>query len=147
MKKIPRSHSPAHWLTGSLLIGLLLCAALFPGCASAPTAAYKVEQATSVTVDAAMTAWGDYVEQNHPPVAEELAVKSAFETYQKAQLTAIDVTKIFADLASTNSASAGTNTVAAATAAQAKLNTAMAQAAGALADLISLIQTLGVKLQ
>lgn len=119
----------AAWLTGS-------------GCATS----YKTEKAADITVSAAMTAWGNYVAQYHPPVSQELQVKAAFEKYQAAEILAVDATHSLFDLTSTNSATAGsTNAVSSATA-QAKVTQAVAAEAQALADLIALIQGFGIKI-
>jgi hypothetical protein len=119
----------------SLLLALALPALMLTGCASAPTAAYKAESATAVTVETAMTAWGDYVAAHHPPASEELAVKAAFERYQAAELLAIDATASYVSLASTNASASGSG-----------LSVASAGAAQALSDLVSLLQSFGVKL-
>ena len=39
-----------------------------------------------------MTGWGAYVTVTHPPAAQELAVKAAFERVQAGELAVIDAT-------------------------------------------------------
>jgi hypothetical protein len=116
--------------------GILLCAlSLFCGCASAPETAFKAEAATDITVSAAMTAWGDYVAQFHPPASEELAVESAFDKYQALEILAVDATAFYTEETSTNSAGS-----------TAAMTSAQNDAGQALEDLISLIRTFGVKI-
>jgi len=130
-----------------ILLPLCLCAsvvllAFSPGCATS----YKTEKAADVTVSAAMTAWGNYVAQYHPPVAQELQVKAAFEKYQAAELLAVDATKSMFDLTATNAATAGTTNATASAVAQLKVTAATQAASQALADLIAVIQSFGVQI-
>lgn len=75
-------------------IGALLLAVLFiAGCGTTP---YKVTATTQVSVQAAMHMWGAYVKANHPPVAQEQAVKSAFEKWQSAMAVVCDAGKVYA---------------------------------------------------
>ena len=119
-----------------MVLGL---AGVMVGCAGTPARiAYNTVAAPAITVDQAMTAWGDYVAQFHPPVATELKVKAAFERYQKTELVAIDAAQAFATLSS----SGATNTV------MERLQSDLTSqaAATALADLVNLLQNVGVKL-
>lgn len=113
-------------LLGTLCLGFTACKT------SQVAAAYKAENATVHTVDAAMTAWGDYVTQFHPGVAAELKVKAAFDRYQKVLLTTVDVSQIAA-------LNAGTN-------APTGLTTVPTELQTAIADLLATIQSFGVKL-
>ncbi len=131
--------------TRSFILAILLTAGL--GLAAGLTGTgcqttYKAEKAADITVTAAMTAWGDYVAQFHPPVEQEQKVKAAFEKYQAAQILAVDATKAMFDLTATNGISDPTAT----SVAKAKVSQASASAAGALADLVALIQSFGVKI-
>ena len=124
-----------HKLNGSykpdilqVVLLLALPALLFTGCITA----FKAEKATDITVTAAMHAWNDYVAENHPPASQETAVRSAWEKYNAAQLTAISSTKLASHASPTNSL--------------AQNFAAMDEkaAADALADLLSVIQSFGV---
>jgi hypothetical protein len=119
----------------ALLLALLLPALIFTGCASAPANAYKAEGSAQITIDAAMTAWGDYVAANHPSAAVELQVRSAFEKYQQAELLAIDITAAYSSVALTNAPQATKN-----------LTVASQNVANALSDLVALLQSFGVSL-
>lgn len=129
---------PIRGIALSLFLALGL-AGVMVGCSGTPARiAYNTVAAPAITVDQAMTAWGDYVAQFHPSVATELKVKAAFETYQKAELVAIDAAQAYAALSSSGS----TNTV------MEKLQSDLTSqaAATALADLVNLLQSIGVKL-
>lgn len=126
---------PASKVSAFLLVGALAWALAFSsGCATATGNAYKAEAATDATVTAAMTAWGDYVAQNHPSAAVEQQVATAFANYQQAELLAIDATAAYAAMSSTNSAASTANMVA-----------ASASVANAMTDLTQLLTNLGVK--
>ncbi len=119
-----------------LALGL---AGLVAGCGSTPSrVAYNTVDTPAIAVDSAMRAWGDYVAKYHPPAATELKVKAAFERYQRAELLAIDAAQAYAEV----SANTSTNSLAARLQAEATSQTA----ANALADLVNLLQNLGVKL-
>jgi hypothetical protein len=113
-------------------------AGLATGCKTANTAAYKATGAVVVTVDAAMSAWGDYVRTSHPPVAQEIAVKDAFEKYKAAALTVTSAGAAHAKVLATQGADP--------TSAASALNAAIAISSAALGDLIALIQKFGVKI-
>ena len=114
---------------------------LSSGCASANKTAYKATGVAVITVDAAMSAWGSYVKQNHPPASQEQAVKDAFEKYQAAASLVATAgaahAKVLADRANGGTGDA--------TGAMANLNAAIAIATSSLSDLINLLQTFGVK--
>ena len=123
-------------MTGLLLLGLLGC---YSGCTSTPARiAYNTVSTPAVAVDAAMTAWGDYVAQYHPSAVAEMKVKAAFEKYQAAELLAIDAAQAYATLASSGS----TNSLGA----QLQAGLTSQTAANALADLVNLLRNIGVKL-
>jgi len=123
-----------------VLMLLLSCLAYsVVGCHSTPQrTAYNVESAAAVTVEEAMTAWGDYVAQFHPPVAQEEAVADALDKYQSAMLTAIDATQAVIALRA-----AGTKDP---TEALAKSQLAQQAASDALADLLGLLRKFNLKL-
>ena len=133
---------PALPKIGAPVVALILSlgvAGALTSCSSTPARiAYNGVAAPAITVDHAMTMWGDYVAQFHPPAATELKVKAAFEKYQAAELLAIDAARAYADLNS----SGATNTVAA----RAQTELTSQTAASALADLVNLLQNVGVKL-
>jgi hypothetical protein len=108
-----------------------------PGCSSTPArAAYNAVSIPAVTVDQAMTAWGDYVAQYHPSAAVESQVKDAYDKYQAAELLAIDAAQAYAAVVSS------TNSTGAAVAQQLTGQ----NAAQALADLVALLRQLGVNI-
>jgi len=130
----PASGSSAATKLG-LFFALGTAAVLFTGCASAPTTAYKVEGATAVSVTAAASLWNSYVAVNHPSAAVELQVRSAFEKYQAAELLAIDVTASYASLTATNAPLAASS-----------LASASTGVSTALADLVTLLESVGIKI-
>ncbi len=109
---------------------------LFQGCAGQTKVAYQVETGAQVTVETAMTAWGDYVKAHHPPASDELKVKLAYEKYQMANVAAVDATSALASLTDTNSVPRFSLIASDAT----------ASAATALTELINVIKTFGIKL-
>lgn len=115
---------------------LFLCAGIaiapfMTGCGTAPERiTYQTASVTEITIDNAMTAWGHYVAQFHPPASEERAVKDAFEKYQAAALVVADAGKALAE---------GTGS-------QSALDVAIQNASASLGDLINLIQKFGVKI-
>jgi hypothetical protein len=123
-----------------LLLALALpCVAISIGCQMTPVrAVYTAETTTQVTVEAAMTAWGDYVAQYHPPLDQERAVKNAYDAYRVAMTAAIDAGEVYAAAASTS----GTNGAGARV--QAELS--RQAAANRLADLVALLRKFGAKL-
>jgi hypothetical protein len=124
-----------------VLLSVSLCAGFFlvSGCGTTPQqASYQAAGTTVTTVDAAMTAWGDYVKQYHPPVAQELQVKAAYEKYQASMVLLVDATQIYVTL----SGSGSTNAPPAAD----KVTILQQQASQAFADLLALLNQFGVKL-
>lgn len=125
-----------------LPLALILCAfipalLICVGCKSTPSQiAYQSAGTTIVSVDVAMSEWGAYVAAKHPPVAQEQAVKAAFEKYQTAMAAVCDAGAIY-------SASTQTNAPAAAEA----LQTATANLSTEIGDLENLITSFGVTLK
>jgi hypothetical protein len=105
------------------------------GCRNPETVAYKSSKTAHITATAALKAWRDYVAAKHPPVEQEKKVQAAWDTYKAAQLTLLDATKAYMAAGSPPPATA-----------QQKFDQALVAGAAALADLIGLIQQLGVKL-
>ncbi|MGD0744145.1 MAG: hypothetical protein ABSA45_03225 [Verrucomicrobiota bacterium] len=67
----------------SLMLAFASLALIVAGCNTTPQkVAYRAAGTAVVSVDVAMNLWGAYVAANHPPIAQELAVRSAFEKYQ-----------------------------------------------------------------
>lgn len=119
-----------------ILVLCLLPLAFVPACStSEQTVAFKATSAGVVTIDTAMTAWHDYVTAQASagtpvPVATRLQVKSAYEKYQAAAVLLIDAEAAIASTSSTNSPPGSTT----------------AAASQALADLITLLRNIGVKI-
>lgn len=127
--------STAGTLSALLLIGAL-AVTFSTGCNTTPQrVAYQAAATTQVTVDTAMTVWGDYVAANHPGTNAEAKVAAAYEKYQASFA-------IVADAGAAYAATGGTNGTA-----QAALDVASGNAAQELADLENLIVSFGVKLQ
>lgn len=81
------------------LLALAACLGLFTaplltGCASASRTTYNVVAGTYYTVDAAMTAWGDYVRFYKPTVTQEQKVAQAYKSWQAASVTVIDTARM-----------------------------------------------------
>jgi hypothetical protein len=128
---------------GLLFIPLLACL-VFTGCSSTPARiAYNVEAAGEVTVDQAMTGWGDWVAHQADagtpvPAEQEQAVASAFGKYVVAMTAAVDASQNYTQLL----ASGSTNAPIALLLSQAGAQTV----AQTLADLVAVIRKLEVKL-
>ena len=109
------------------------------GCNTTPQrVAYQSAGTAVVSVDTAMNLWGAYVAANHPPAAQEQAVKSAYEKYQAGMSIACDAGAVYAATSVTNSASSSQASLA--------LQQAIANANAELLDLENLLTQLGVKL-
>jgi hypothetical protein len=125
------------------LLALALCASLVaftPGCSTTPgTAVYRTAGTAKITVDSAMHAWGDYVKAFHPPIVQEQQVKTAFYQYQLAQVAILDAAINYKTAEDTGDAQ-GQDVATTA------MHAATLTASGALADLIGLIQSFGVKI-
>lgn len=103
------------------------------GCRTTNQAAYKTTATVQVTADFAMRAWGEYVRIMRPPVADEIKVKRAFETYRASMIFVAEAGRRYSVVADQE--------------ASAKLDFALAAASASLVDLVTLIQSFGVKLQ
>ncbi len=114
------------------IAGLLIT----PACKNPQAVAYKAVGATAVTADQAMSAWGDYVAQFHPPASQEQAVERAYERYQAAMLEVTDAGQEWALLSSTNAPALGPPD---------RLNQALAGSSQALSDLVNLVRAFGAK--
>ena len=102
------------------------------GCASTPAGkAYQGEAATHATIDAAMTAWGDYVASRHPGTNQEATVKIAFQRCQAAELSLIDASALYAALKNQN--------------AETNLLTAATDVQNCISDLFQILDAFGVK--
>ena len=110
-----------------------------PGCKQPDVAAYKAEQGTRVTAEAALSAWNDYVKQFKPPVSDELKVQAAFDKYKAAQVLLLDAAIAYKGAASATN-SPGQSQV------RAMLDAATLNAASALTDLVSLLRSFNVKI-
>lgn len=117
------------------LIGLAaLGLAILAGCIYGPKrVTYNALAGTEITVDTAMTAWGEYVKDFHPPVSQETQVADAYAKYQVAEEAAIDAARLSITLTDSTDA-------------QAKLTAARQQATQALGELVSLLRQFGVKI-
>lgn len=124
----------------SLIACFVLCfpfvAMLETGCKT--NTPYKVVATTQVSVQGAMSLWGAYVSANHPPVAQELAVKSAYEKWQSAMAVVCDAGKAYAAAQQANAANQSVLLGA--------LNQAVNDAAATQADIVDLLTKFGVKL-
>jgi len=123
-----------------LSVALLDVALVLPGCSSANRVAYEATATTHVTVQEAMKGWNLWVGQGKATVAQEQAVKNAFQRWQKAMLVVCDAGALEAAAAQTNMGTGGTAGFGAA------LQQAVANAAREQADLVALIGSFGVKL-
>jgi hypothetical protein len=129
-----------HVLLALMCAGVLV-AVTGAGCNSVNQSGYRAVGAAHVTVHAAMSAWNEYVKLKHPPASQELAVKAAFEKWQRAMLVVCDAGKAQAQAIA---AAAQTNGVISIV--SNFLQQAVADAAQDQADLVGLIQSFGVKL-
>lgn len=109
------------------------------GCKSTPAKiAANVSDSSRITVEAALSAWNDYIPVGKPSLKDQQKVKDAYLVYKNAQLLVLDAAIILKE-----SETSGLST----TESQAALNRAIAQASTALADLVALLRTLNVPLQ
>lgn len=125
-------------LAAVLCCGLFACA---PGCSTANTVAYKTTITSQVTVETAMTIWGDYVRSKDgtgTPVSmdQRAKVKALYDRYQAAAVVVADAGIGYTQVAGTTNA----------TGAQAILNTAIAIAGASLTDLVNAIRAFGAKI-
>lgn len=80
-------------LSAFLLAGAILT---LDGCSSVQKATYTTVGATQVTVQTALGAWNVWVGQGKATVAQEQAVKAAFQKWQVAALAVCDLGKVTA---------------------------------------------------
>lgn len=119
-----------------VVFGLGAALAIIPGCASTPQGvAYQATGTTRIGVYGAMELWGAYVKAVKPPVAQEAAVKDAFEKWQASMVAVCDAGQVWSLATSTNAIPA-----------QDKFEAAVAAAGQARGDVINLITKFGVKL-
>lgn len=109
------------------------------GCNSTPQqVSYRTAGTTVVSVDHAMTAWGDYVAAKHPPADQEAKVKAAYERYQSAMASFAAANVLYVSLAGSGSTNA--------TGAKISADAAQQQAATAFSDLLTLLGQFGITL-
>jgi hypothetical protein len=120
-------------LMSLLAVGLLAAPlALTEGCSTTPQrAAYQSVATTEVSVEAAVNEWNAYVAAAHPPLAQQQAVRAAWQKYQAAMLLVCDAGAAYSAAGSTNSAGA--------TGASAALQQAITNAGQTITDLEYLI--------
>lgn len=126
-----------------ILAVLTLSTVLFisAGCSTTQQeTAYKATSAAVTSVDTLMKAWGNFVKDQAAagtpvPDATRAKVRDAYNKYYSAALLVIDAETALASSTATNSAGGSPD-----------LSSLSATASQALSDLVSLLQTLGVKL-
>lgn len=121
-----------------LLFSVTLLAGCVEGCKSGSVnqIAYQSTGTTIVSVDQAMKLWGAYVAAKHPPVEQEIQVKTAFQKYQAAMLIVCDAGATYSSATSTNiTSSAGV------------LEVATTGVLSSITDLENLITKFGVTLK
>lgn len=118
------------------ILAIIFASLIWAGCASFSRNAYNAQSATQITAEAAMTAWGNYVEKYQPGPEIEIKVKTAYERYQDAMLATISASQAFARW----EAIYGTNPP---PEVQSNLDEALSATSQALMELISLIDKQG----
>lgn len=113
--------------------------ALSTGCGTFGKNTYRATATATVTVDAAMSAWGRWVKEHKPPAESEIKVKNAFEKYQRSVTLVASAGSAYLKAKQTPGPPGLSE-------AQIKFNAAVAAASSALADLTNLILSFGVKL-
>ena len=125
----------------SLLAVCAICVAPLVACSgcktSQQTVAFKVAKTVEISADTAMSAWGDYVGKFHPSASVEQKVSDAFTKYQKAMITIADAGEQW---------TAKIGTIEEPTSQQV-YNAAIAAGSAALADLVDLVRSFGVKFE
>lgn len=122
-------------IVASILLALTLTLPFTTGCAGTTPAkaAVNVSDSAKITVESALRAWDAYIVQYRPSLEKQRAVKNAYNKYKSAQITVLDA----AILVKTTTGNADVET---------KLNAAITDAGVALADLVNLLRTYGVKI-
>lgn len=129
-------------IAGPLTLLLIASLAIMPlgGCVKGTTPAkaiVNISDTSKITADSALRVWDAWIVAHHPPLEQQAAVRKAWKKYKSAQLLVLD-----AALVVKVSSTQGTDPAEA----DAKLNSAIAEAGNALADLLNLLRTFGVKL-
>jgi len=115
----------------TLFTAACLLTAALTGCTTPTTTAYKVTSATYTTVDAAMSAWNDYVVAYHPTHDQELVVAKAYKTWQAASIVVVNTVK--ASIAANDTTGAA-------------VNATVAAVSSALTGLIDALKPFGINL-
>jgi len=134
-----------HWLVSVsrpvvVAVGsIMLAAALLSSCKSPPQTAYTVAQTSTITVEAAMGLWNQYVGEKHPGAPAELRVKTAFDQYRAADIALLTAGKAMLEAQKSSDAAKQTS----ATKAWREAEAALTASAG---QVYSLLRELGVQL-
>ena len=118
------------------------CFILFAGCQGCKSPAqtsYVVAQTTTITVEAAMGLWGEYVAQKHPGVTVEQRVKTAYDHYRAADIALLTAGKAMLEAQTAGDATKQTAALTAWHEAEAALTASTGQ-------VFALLRELGVKL-
>jgi hypothetical protein len=109
----------------------IFTASLSNGCKNAPPArvAMNVEQASQITVTAAMGVWNDYIKEFHPTIEQQRKVRSAYNKYRTAMLNVTRIGAATADIGTSET-----------------LDESIANAAKASAEVLAVLREVGVKL-
>lgn len=65
-----------------VVLGFAIAICLPVGCGSPEQSAYQATGVVTISVDAAMNGWGDYVRAGKASAGDEAKVKAAYERYQ-----------------------------------------------------------------
>ncbi len=109
------------------------------GCKSPAQTAYVVGQTTTITVEAAMGLWSQYVTEKHPGPEVETRVKAAYDHYRTADIALLTAGKAMLEAQTAGDAAKQT-------AAQTAWHEAEAALTASSAQVIGLLRDLGVKL-
>lgn len=86
---------------------IIAALALFAGCSTdTATEAARGDAVAIQSVNAAMTAWANYVNTGHATPSQITLVSNSYEIYYRAQLVASNATMLYVDNPSTNLAGA-----------------------------------------
>lgn len=121
-----------------LLLGLTVGVSglVIAGCASPPQrVAFNTVSVPVTTADQAMTIWGDYVKQFHPPAATERKVLAAYRKVKAAELAAIDSAHAAANAMGSTNLTASVTT-----------QLQSPEVSQALSELLELMRSIGVKI-
>ena len=109
------------------------------GCKSPAQTAYVVGQTSTITIEAAMSLWNEYVGNKHPGVEVEQKVKNGYDNYRKADIALLTAGKAMLEAQNADDAVKKT-------AAQTAWHQAEAALTASSGQLIGLLRDLGVKL-